>query len=198
MEGKHYLKMYCPKCGAEVSEEDNYCYKCGSPLKKGISPESSQKLGINIITKDNLLQEYWIKRCIAYIIDSIIVSGITFVLASIIFFPQIILQGKLPYIDLLFPVGLISLVYFIFLEYFYGYTFGKKVMGFRIESEDSKTILNVFIRNLSKIFWVLLFLDIIGGLITPGDPTQKYSDRLVKMHVKGAPYSQSAVKEDAN
>ncbi|MCX8189131.1 MAG: RDD family protein [Nitrososphaeria archaeon] len=190
--------MYCPKCGAEVSEEDNYCYKCGSQLKKATTSELSRKLGINIIAKDSLLQEYWIKRCVAYIIDSIIVSGITFILAFILFFPQIILQGKLPSIDLLFPVGLISLVYFIFLEYFYGYTFGKKVMGFKIESEDSKTVLNVFIRNLSKIFWVLLFLDVVGGLITPGDPIQKYSDRLVKMHVKGeySPPQQLGVKED--
>ena len=24
---------YCPKCGAEVSEEDKYCVRCGAPLK---------------------------------------------------------------------------------------------------------------------------------------------------------------------
>lgn len=179
------MKMFCPKCGAEVSEEDNYCYKCGSPLKKAVPSAPAQELGINIITKDNSLQEYWIKRCIAYVIDSIIVSSIVFVLEGIFFLPQIISEGRLPSFEIIIPVGFLSLIYFTFLEYSYGYTFGKRVMNFKIESEDNKTILNMFIRNLSKIFWVLLILDVVGGLITPGDPTQKYSDRIIKMYVKG-------------
>lgn len=178
------MKINCPKCGAEVSEEDNYCYKCGSPLKKAVSDETVKTLGINTITKNSLLQEYWIKRCVAYVIDSIIVSSVIIILTIIFFLPQVILQGSLPSIETIFPIGLLSLAYFTLLEHMYGYTFGKRVMGFRVESEGEKTILKVFIRNLSKIFWVLLFLDVIGGLISPGDPTQKYSDRIVKMHVK--------------
>ncbi|MBC7091805.1 MAG: RDD family protein [Nitrososphaeria archaeon] len=178
------MDMFCPKCGAKVSEEDNYCHKCGSPLKKTVSSSHVPELGINIITRDNSLQEYWIKRCIAYVIDSIIVSCIVFILGLLFFLPQIIFEGRLPSFDIIFPIGFLSLIYFTLLEYAYGCTFGKKLMNFKIESEEKKTFLNTFIRNLSKIFWILLLLDVVGGLITPGDPTQKYSDRLVKMHVK--------------
>lgn len=28
---------YCPKCGNEVSEEDDYCTKCRTPLKEGVT-----------------------------------------------------------------------------------------------------------------------------------------------------------------
>lgn len=28
---------YCPKCGKEVSEEDEYCSQCRTPLKNGVS-----------------------------------------------------------------------------------------------------------------------------------------------------------------
>jgi len=35
-----------------------------------------------------------------------------------------------------------------------------------------------FIRNISKIFWPLYLLDVIVGLATPGEPTQKYTDRI--------------------
>ena len=27
---------YCPKCGTEVSEDDDYCTKCRTPLKEGV------------------------------------------------------------------------------------------------------------------------------------------------------------------
>ncbi len=146
------MKMYCSKCGAEVSEEDNYCYKCGSPLKNAVPSALTRELGINIIAKDNSLQEYWVKRCIAYVIDSIIVSSIIFVLEGIFFLPQIIFEGRIPSFEIIIPIGFLSLIYFTFLEFFYDYTFGKRVMNFKIESGDKKTILNVFIRNLSKIF----------------------------------------------
>lgn len=35
----------CPKCGAEVSETDNFCWSCGTPLRKTVpvTPENAIK-----------------------------------------------------------------------------------------------------------------------------------------------------------
>ncbi len=35
----------CPKCGAEVSETDNFCWRCGTPLRKTVpaTPENAIK-----------------------------------------------------------------------------------------------------------------------------------------------------------
>jgi uncharacterized RDD family membrane protein YckC len=35
-----------------------------------------------------------------------------------------------------------------------------------------------FIRNISKIYWILVLLDTVIGLATPGDPHQKVTDRI--------------------
>jgi hypothetical protein len=42
---------------------------------------------------------------------------------------------------------------------------------------------SAFIRNISKVYWVLLILDVVGGFFTVGDPRQKYSDRIARTTV---------------
>ncbi len=56
---------------------------------------------------------------------------------------------------------------------------GKRIMGLRVITLGGETpsLEKAFIRNISKIYWILLLLDVIGGLATSGDPRQKYSDR---------------------
>lgn len=40
--------MFCPKCGVEVGETDNYCYNCGHKLDfKRKSVSKAVKLGKN-------------------------------------------------------------------------------------------------------------------------------------------------------
>jgi predicted amidophosphoribosyltransferase len=42
--GKYGGLYFCGKCGAEVYEDDNYCSKCGEPLKWDKQPvDDSEK-----------------------------------------------------------------------------------------------------------------------------------------------------------
>ena len=74
--------------------------------------------------------------------------------------------------------GLLLVLYFTFAEATYGKTIGKAVMGLRVTTESGgrPTIGASFLRNLSKINWVLL-LDVISGLVLDVGYTKKFSDR---------------------
>jgi len=52
-------------------------------------------------------------------------------------------------------------------------------MNLKVTTTDGKTptFWLAAIRNVSKIYWLLLLLDVIIGMATVGDPHQKYSDR---------------------
>ena len=56
----------------------------------------------------------------------------------------------------------------------------KGIVGLKVVAVDGgrPSLEGVFIRNISKIYWVVLILDVIGGFFTAKDPHQKYSDRI--------------------
>ena len=143
--------------------------------------------GFEKIGSDTHLQNHWIRRLIAFIIDSIIVAIGTFIIAAIILVPFLITAAitGLPWYlfnPLAFPffAGILSILYFALLESWYGWTFGKRIMSLEVEKVDGQTppLGTAFIRNVSKIYWVLVLLDVIVGLATPGDPHQKVTDRI--------------------
>jgi len=142
--------------------------------------------GFERIGKDSQLQDYWIRRLVAFIIDSIIIIACTLIIIAIIAIPLIILgvMTGFPWYLLdpflfLFFVGILSVLYFTFFETYYGSTFGKRIMNLKTTKLDGQkpSLDLVFIRNLSKIYWVLVLIDTVIGLATPGDPHQKLSDR---------------------
>ena len=194
---------YCSKCGAEIPEDAKFCPRCGAPVPPpGVEvPPAPRpaKTGIDLIGTDKPLQEHWIKRIIAIIIDSIILAIAISILSIIILIPTLILTGTLPPIPLFgsligwligfpFAVGALSILYFSFAESIYGQTVGKRLMGLRVATIDGRipNLGRTLIRNISKIYWVLLLLDVIIGLATPGDPHQKYSDRIAGTTVTAA------------
>jgi len=79
-----------------------------------------------------------------------------------------------------FFVGLLSVLYFSFLESYYGWTYGKRIMNLTTgKLRGEKLPLDAaFIRNISKIYWIFILIDVIVGLASPGDPHQKASDRI--------------------
>jgi len=70
-------------------------------------------------------------------------------------------------------------LYFIFLDVYWGGTIGKKFLGLQVQQVNGAAVTfdKSVIRNISKIFWVFLILDWLIGILTPGDKRQKYSDR---------------------
>lgn len=145
---------------------------------------------------DNSIQldlSHWIYRLIAYIIDSIIIG----IPAAIIYYIVILglltpsytdfgvtVYGAAPWWSFLllpFILGILQLFYFMFLDVAWGGTVGKRVMGLQVQTEKGGKIDlgKSIIRNISKIYGVLLFLDWLISVITPGnDKRQKFTDRM--------------------
>jgi len=143
--------------------------------------------GFKKIGSDPQLQDHWIRRLVAFIIDSVIVSICTWIIAAIITIPFILIAATtgLPrymYDPFTFPffAGILSVLYFTLLETYYGWTFGKRIMNLKTTKLDGqKPPLDLaFIRNISKIYWVLILIDTVIGLATPGDIHQKVTDRI--------------------
>ncbi|NIN52833.1 MAG: zinc-ribbon domain-containing protein [Nitrososphaeria archaeon] len=172
---------YCWKCGTELPDKSKFCPQCGAE----VSRLERVRTGFDQIGRDVGLQGHWIRRIIAIVIDSVIVGIGAMILAGILFFPFLIVgwpslwAAPWNWFQFPFMMGLIYILYFTIAESGYGYTLGKRIMGLRVITLGGETpsLEKAFIRNISKIYWILLLLDVIGGLATSGDPRQKYSDR---------------------
>lgn len=144
--------------------------------------------GFEKIGSDRGLQDHWLRRLIAFLIDSALmgVGGSIVVFLLSIPFVFILGAGWLFSAGLLpFVVGVLSLFYFAFTEMLYGYTLGKMVMRLKVVNVDGQplTLDKLLLRNISKIYWLFLLIDVLVGLALPGDPQQKYLDRFAGTRV---------------
>ncbi len=127
---------------------------------------------------------HWIYRLIAYIIDSIIIG----IPAAIIYFfviwsivlsnPFVLAFGG--WLILPFLLGILQLIYFMVLDVSWGGTIGKRIMGLQVETVNGGKVPfdKSFIRNISKIYGLFLFLDWLIAVVTAGnDKRQKFTDR---------------------
>ena len=165
-------------------EFDHFCKNCGTAVNYETKSESSI---IERFGTDQHLQEHWIKRVIAYIIDSIIVSIATAIVLILLLFPTFIANPSTFFNIFSFPfeMGILSVVYFVIAENAYGTTIGKQLLGLKVvtKTDEKLNLEKAFIRNISKIHGLLLLLDIIGGIITLTDLQQKYSDQIAQTKV---------------
>src|SRR5712692_3699880 len=186
---------FCAHCGRELPAGAIFCPSCGT----AVTPQR-QETEFDRLTKDSGTQEYWLRRVFAFVIDLLVVSVVEFFIASIVFFPIFLATGVFfPFASLGFFLNLLSplslllsgftalvlLTYFTLAELAYQKTFGKALLGLVVVTTDG-TPLNIgraLVRNVSKIYWLLLLLDLVGGLITPLLAGQKFSDHLVNTNV---------------
>lgn len=172
------FNIYCSKCGEKLPDGTKFCPKCGTPVKL----EATAETVVERFKKDPHLQEHWIKRVIAYVIDSIIVGAATAIIFAIIMLPLFIVTPTAFFNVFSFPfvIGLLSILYFPIAETMYGATLGKSLLGLKVVTKtgEKPSFGEAFIRNISKIHQVLLLLDVIGGLITSTGLHQKYTDRV--------------------
>ncbi len=132
------------------------------------------------IGTDRLLQDHWLRRLIAGIIDSIIIGIIITIILIFVPLPPwasvgIPLFGDVPSLIR----GVAFFLYASFLESTWGTTIGKQVMYLKVTTIDGKlpTLNRTMIRDISKINGLLWLIDTLIGMATVGDPHQKYSDR---------------------
>jgi uncharacterized RDD family membrane protein YckC len=134
-----------------------------------MSTQSSSQFDLN----------HWILRLIAFIIDSIIILIPTYIIYFIIILAVPLSWGFI--LLLPFLLGILEVLYFVFMEVASGSTIGKKVLGLQVQTVDGSKVTydKAFIRDISKIFWLLLLIDWILGVAIPGrDQRQKYTDRI--------------------
>lgn len=133
---------------------------------------------IDLIGHNPALQEHWIRRFFAAVIDGIIV-GVVYLL---IVLPLSFLA--LAWYVSPFLFGVVWVIYSMLLETLFGATVGKRLLSLRVVAIDGNLdILHCVIRNISKIYWLLFLLDVIIGGVTQGDPRQRLFDRLARTTV---------------
>ncbi len=185
---------YCWRCGAQLYESSSFCHSCGAPAKPSPTMASGGQTGFERLKDDKVFQDHWAKRVIAYIIDVAIVSVAVYFLLLLVALPSLpaIFFGQT------FPLAwflgfwlggvapLIVLAYFVLAEALFERTIGKELMGLRVRRLDGKRIdlWSSLVRNVSKIAFILLVLDVAVGLGTHGDGRQKYSDRYIGTSVE--------------
>jgi uncharacterized RDD family membrane protein YckC len=180
--------VYCPNCGKQLSDGALYCAGCGAEVG-GTTQVSGYRSGIDALMRSTSVQEYWVRRLIAFVIDAVLVGvvlGIIILSASVSSllvnpFTWTTFASSISFAAGTFSVlsGVILVLYFSVAESYYGRSLGKGLMGLRV-TVDGKSLPSfemALIRNISKIYWILLLLDVIVGLAIEVDHRRKVSDR---------------------
>jgi len=132
-----------------------------------------EKIGTN-----RQLQDHWIRRLIAGIIDSVIISIIVWIISVLAALSTLLFGGTF---FLAFPFfhGILFFLYASFMESSRGTTIGKQIMNLKVTTIQGNvaSLDKTLIRNISKIHGLLWLIDTLLGMATVGDPHQKYSDR---------------------
>jgi uncharacterized RDD family membrane protein YckC len=182
--------LFCAKCGKELPVGAIVCPYCATPVPGAAVPPPSAPptagvSGFDTLTKDQKAQDYWFKRVFAFAIDAVIV-----------FVPLVILTGLVAVFFLALGYGIFNawaifvggwvtlfwaavfILYNATMESNQGASIGKGVFNLKVVSKSGSnpSFEDALVRNISKIYWLLLILDVIVGLALSKDYKQKYSD----------------------
>jgi len=135
--------------------------------------------GFDYLGRDKTLQEHWLRRFAAIVIDWLIIYVPLVIIARI--------TGGWGVFGFL-PLSLTSVFFFLYCTLFdfaIGGTVGKMLLGLKSVSVTGKMdIAQAIMRNISKIFLLILLIDwIVGMAIDTTDPRQKWTDHLVNTSV---------------
>ncbi len=132
---------------------------------------------IDLIGHNAALQEHWIRRFIAVVIDAIIIAVVVFIINIALY-----LFGV--WYIWTFLSGTLWWLYSALFEAAIGGTVGKKLVSLHVVATDGMMDLpRALIRNISKIFFLFILIDLIVGWVTPGDPRQRFMDRIARTTV---------------
>jgi uncharacterized RDD family membrane protein YckC len=129
------------------------------------------------------MQNLWGRRFAALIIDIIILTLLMWILSAILY-PLISAAGIFNFLNYwIILAALIIIVYFTYMEGKSGSTLGKRMLKLRVKAlEGNLDYKKSFIRNLSKILWVPIILDLILGFAL-GDSNDRFLDKVSRTFV---------------
>ena len=129
------------------------------------------------------MENLWGKRFLALLIDILVLTLILWIFTALIY-PLIAVAnafGVLNYwlaLTALFIIG-----YFTFLEGKYSTTLGKNIVKIKVAADEGNMNYGkAFKRNLSKILWFPLIIDVLAGFAA-GNSRIRYLDKFAKTNV---------------
>ena len=127
--------------------------------------------GFDYLGHDKALQQHWLRRFIAVIIDSILIYVPILVFVSV-------LAGR-HFVDAGLLSGIALFLYSSLFDYAVGGTIGKLVTRLKAVSMTKPlSLAQALVRNVTKVFGLLLLLDwIVGMAVETHDPRQKWTDQ---------------------
>ena len=134
--------------------------------------------GFDYLSQDKGLQEHWLKRFVAVLVDFVVVYlplWFIFDIAGV----RYLYVGSLS--------GIVLFAYAVVFDLGAGGTPGKMLMHMRsVPLVGRMSTGQALMRNLSKVFPVFLLLDwVIGMAVDTHDPRQKWTDQVAKTSVIG-------------
>lgn len=135
--------------------------------------------GVDMVLDDKQAQEFWLRRIIAYVIDAIIIYVPIEIISSYAW--ELGYYHQAPWV----VAGTLMVIYTALFEAELGYTIGKRIMDLEVVSLDPRPydIKRGIIRNITKIHFALLVIDMIGGLMQEGRSNQRYLDTIENCEV---------------
>lgn len=134
--------------------------------------------GFDYLSRDRALQEHWLRRFVAVLIDAMIIW------LPVSLFLGFIGLGWLGFV-VLSVESILFFMYCAFFDYVVGGTVGKMLLKLKAVGITGRMdIAQALLRNVSKVFVPALLIDWILGMATDtGDPRQKFTDHLARTSV---------------
>ena len=129
------------------------------------------------------MENFWGRRFAALLVDIIIITLFMWIVSSVIFM-LLAGVGIFSFLNYWIFIGaILIIVYFTYMEGKTSSTFGKRLFKLRVEAvKGSMDYKKAFIRNLSKILWLPLILDVILGFLI-GDSNDRFLDKVSETYV---------------
>lgn len=129
------------------------------------------------------MENFWGRRFAALLVDIIIITLFMWIVSSVIFM-LLAGVGIFSFLNYWIFIGaILIIVYFTYMEGKTNSTFGKRLFKLRVEVvKGSMDYKKAFIRNLSKILWLPLILDVILGFLM-GDSNDRFLDKVSETYV---------------
>lgn len=190
-------ERFCTTCGTKIPSGSAFCPNCGTPVSGELSgharPVEPALSGLATLTKDAKVQSYWLRRVVAFVIDAVLVNVALSIIALMFALPVLAFWGPGAFGAATagvfsFASGILLFLYFLLVETIGGSSMGKRLLGLKVTAAGGRApnIGESALRNLSKIYWLLLLFDVIVGLATSKQYTEKYSDSFAGTSVVSA------------